>query len=103
MSRMQLATHLKALAADVEFGGPRPGERIVVSIDDWTPARRAVPCLVGRPTGHPILPDRDPIWTSELFFLDVNRGLARTFSRWYRLGEQVEPEYWRDVYREREL
>ena len=38
MSRMQLATHLKALAADVEFGGPRPGERIVVSIDDWTPA-----------------------------------------------------------------
>ena len=37
-------------------------------------------------TGHPLLPDGREIVTSQLMYLDPAMGLARTLSRWYRVG-----------------
>lgn len=37
-------------------------------------------------TGHPLLPDGKEIVTSQLMYLDPGIGLARTLSRWYRVG-----------------
>lgn len=93
MSPTELARHLRLLAKDIETGTPPPGQR-VVEIDQWTLARRAVLCIAGRPIGHPLLPDHDPIYTSELFYFDPDRRLARTWSRWYRLLDEIGPEYW---------
>ncbi|WP_312862228.1 DUF6634 family protein [Rhizobium sp. P32RR-XVIII] len=53
-----------------------------------------MPCLIGRPIGHPKVPDGKMACTSELFYLDRERGIARTMSRWYRLGTCVDPGYW---------
>ncbi|MBY6203184.1 hypothetical protein KUV65_17580 [Maritalea mobilis] len=43
-------------------------------------------------TGHPHLPEDEAVFTSALVFLDPARGLARTSSRWYRLGKHRENE-----------
>ncbi|RJL06024.1 ATP-dependent Lon protease [Paracoccus aestuarii] len=45
-----------------------------------------LPVLWGYVTGHPLLGDRF-IRTSPLIGLSREAGWARTFSRWYRLGE----------------
>lgn len=50
--------------------------------------------LIGYASGHDLLPRRAMdndlerrIGTSPLLYADTVAGLARTFSRWYRLGE----------------
>lgn len=95
MSRAALARHLRRLADDIEclesgcadFDG-------MVDINSWSLAKRDVPCLVGRPMGHPVIGDGRPARTSELFYFDPERGLARSFSRWYRLGTSDRPAHW---------
>jgi hypothetical protein len=62
-----------------------------VQIDQWAIAQRAVPCLIGNVTGHPTL-GNGPTATSELFYMDTERGYARTLSRWYRLRTPCVPE-----------
>jgi len=52
-----------------------------------------VPCLIGRPMGHPSIFDGKTACSSELFYLDPARGIARTMSRWYHLGTRVDAEY----------
>jgi len=47
---------------------------------------RMRPALAGATTGHPLLGDCPIIRTSELFAIDADRGWARTYSRFYRLG-----------------
>ncbi len=42
--------------------------------------------LKGIVTGHPLLPDGDEVVTSQLIYMNPDVGLARTLSRWYRLG-----------------
>ncbi|WP_440657825.1 DUF6634 family protein [Ensifer adhaerens] len=42
--------------------------------------------LGGVVRGHPHLPDGHEIVSSQLFYLDAERGVARTLNRWYRLG-----------------
>lgn len=42
--------------------------------------------MKGIVTGHPLLPDGKEIVTSQLMYLDPDAGLARTLSRWYRIG-----------------
>lgn len=42
--------------------------------------------MKGIVTGHPLLPDGEDVVTSQLMFLDPTVGLARTLSRWYRVG-----------------
>lgn len=41
--------------------------------------------LSGVVSGHPRLREGREIVTSQLFFLDSERGIARTMNRWYRL------------------
>jgi hypothetical protein len=45
--------------------------------------------LTGIVSGHPRLPDGREVITSQLFYLDEDRGLARTMNRWYRLCSSV--------------
>lgn len=45
--------------------------------------------LSGVVSGHPRLADGREIITSQLFYLDEGRGLARTMNRWYRLYSSV--------------
>lgn len=53
-------------------------------------SHRIVPLSVGILTGvveaHPKLGTGREIITSQVFFIDTDLGLARTLSRWYRLG-----------------
>lgn len=59
-------------------------------LDRWQIASRTVPCLIGLSTGHPKLPGKErPIITSDLLLLSETVGLARTGSRWYRLGKKA--------------
>ncbi|WP_349434310.1 hypothetical protein [Pararhizobium sp. A13] len=83
-----LIVRLKSLTADLERLAANKRisfSREPILIDDWILSRRAVPCLLGRMTGHPTIADNNPGVTSEVYFLDENLGLARTLSRWYRL------------------
>ena len=54
-------------------------------LEDWHVSSRHVPNLEGNPVGHPLLDG----WTrtSPLHALSVEAGVARTQSRWYRLGD----------------
>ncbi|MBX5218752.1 hypothetical protein HJC04_00015 [Rhizobium sp. NLR8a] len=45
--------------------------------------------LSGIVHGHPRIGDGRKIVTSQLFYLDADRGIARTMSRWYRLGSRA--------------
>ncbi|WP_312886747.1 DUF6634 family protein [Rhizobium laguerreae] len=42
--------------------------------------------LSGVVSGHPHFADGRHIVTSQLFYLDPERAVARSLSRWYRLG-----------------
>lgn len=93
MTRIQLVHRLRELADELEIPSitvNRPTARI----DQWTVARRAVPCLIGVPTSHPNISDGEPLYSSELFYLDPQKRIARSFSRWYELGEQADPGHW---------
>lgn len=71
------------------------------AMNSWALGMRSVPCLIGRPVGHPNIADGRPAYSSELFYLDAERGIARTMSRWYSLGTRVDPEYWGERFREK--
>lgn len=99
MSRGSLAATLRSLANDLEALDSFDGIGVAgVVLDNWAVARRAVPCLIGCPTGHPKIEDGSPLFSSELFYLDEERGFARSLSRWYRLGRPVEPDFWSKRY-----
>lgn len=53
---------------------------------DWRLGQRTEPALVGFAVGHPALGHR-PVLTSPVYYLDAERGFARTLSRLYKLGE----------------
>lgn len=57
-------------------------------LETWCPqtGEGGRPVLFGEVTGHPRLMDGAMITTSPLLWLDEDRRLARTVSRWYRLG-----------------
>lgn len=69
--------------------GLPPGHILAAAplLDDWSPAARKVPCLVGRPHGHPHVSGRKAAVTSPLCFLSLEQGFARTASRFWRLGD----------------
>ncbi len=56
-----------------------------VTLHEWSLANRPSPCLKGLAENHPILDDGF-VRTSQVFFIDPIAGLARTYSRWYRLS-----------------
>ena len=60
-------------------------------LDDWRYSTRPVVCLEGMSTGHPKRPGaRRPIRTSELWLISEEFGWARTYSRWYALGNRYD-------------
>lgn len=108
ISRAWFETHgaaliekLRRLADDLE-NIDRCADAIALkaAMNSWTLGMRSVPCLIGRPVGHPVISDAKPAFSSELFYLDPIRGVARTLSRWYRLQGRVDPEYWSERLRE---
>lgn len=60
-----------------------------VSISDWIVAKRAVPVLVGTVLGHPRVEDGKAAASTEIVFWDEHWQLARTVTRWYRLGRPL--------------
>ncbi|MDR6828993.1 hypothetical protein J2X48_002909 [Bosea sp. BE271] len=55
-----------------------------VGIRAFSVVDRSVPCLQGLVTAHPTIRP-GPITTSQLFYVDVKGGWARSLSRFYRL------------------
>lgn len=95
VSRSMLIDRLRRLANDLEDIDQCLESTVPrAAINSWTVGRRFVPCLIGRPLGHPTISDGKPACSSELFYFDPERGIARTMSRWYRLGTRVAPGYW---------
>lgn len=83
---------LRSLADDLESvcEGVLPAVPDVL-VNDWFLQYKGTPCIVGKVSGHPIVKG-DYIATTEVFFLSETLGLARTSSRWYRLGRQIDPD-----------
>lgn len=94
-----LISKLRRLADDLAEINQCVAQTPDAAINSWTLGKRVVPCLIGRPMGHPVISDGRSAFSSELFYLDPHRGIARTMSRWYRLGTRVEPEYWGERFR----
>lgn len=94
-SLAETAERLSALAADLRAIalGQIPEELLEGSapiLNRWSLAVRASVCLEGLVSGHPALTGQDrAIRTSELWDLDAEAGWARTYSRWYRLGQRA--------------
>jgi hypothetical protein len=91
-----LIPRLRSLLADVEAAAASsayPFPKECVALDDWMLMRRAVPCLAGTSTGHPDIRDGAPTITSEVFFIDTERRLARSLSRWYLLDDPLSEEF----------
>jgi hypothetical protein len=96
-----LIEKLRRLADDLENIDQEPaGISPQVAMTSWALGRRTAPCLIGRPVGHPNISDGRLAYSSQLFYLDMKRGIARTMSRWYSLGTRVDAEYWDERFRE---
>jgi len=85
---------LKSLVDDLEriFKGDYPDEQLLTNspaITNWKLSTRRTTCLEGVLFEHPRLGFIVPNGiTSELWLLDLDRNYARTFSRFYRLGQK---------------
>lgn len=88
-----VAARYEALAADLRRflaeGYPKPTDDMPL-LDNYTIGARTVPCLVGSPFGHPRLPATERAKTSAVVLPGLLHGVARTESRWYRLGQRIE-------------
>ena len=88
----ELAAALRSLADDLQLlgSGTMPASEMTEAaprLDAWALAFRPQPCLVGQRCGHPRLcQDGRTTITSGLWAISERFGVARTQSRWYRLG-----------------
>ncbi|MGR9470686.1 hypothetical protein [Rhizobium leguminosarum] len=93
-SRRDFIAQLRSLADDLESVSKKAFvPTSYVYLDNWFIGERTVPCLLGRFTGHPVITDGRPGFTSEVFFLDDKHKTARTLSRWYLLGDRMNPAF----------
>ncbi len=85
---------LRTLADDLEaVADGRVAERPITTLmNSWSFATRPAPCLVGHAFGHPSIDDGRRALTSEVYYVDPSLRLARTLSRWYKLGSYEPPE-----------
>ena len=60
-------------------------------IDKWSYGLVPARCIAGSVRGHPILGNLARVHTAELVLIDPESGWARTWSRYYRLGEPERP------------
>ncbi|MEY9768589.1 hypothetical protein ABIA14_000866 [Sinorhizobium fredii] len=84
----ELAASYRKLADDLERYAAMGPASITsqVTISEWIVAKRAVPALVGKITGHPHIGEGNAGVTTELVYVDDKFSVARTMNRWYRLG-----------------
>lgn len=69
----------------------RPSEECVHQwplLADWSYGSRPAPCLVGTVEGHPLIRNGTRVHTSELVLLDPALRWARTWTKFYRLGQR---------------
>lgn len=95
---------LEALAAALEVLGlsPLPPEWFLAKmessapiLENWKFAIRPAFCLSGLVTGHPALAgERRSIITSELWLFSKSLRWARSYNRFYRLGEPCDTASW---------
>ncbi|WP_137157508.1 DUF6634 family protein [Rhizobium sp. FKL33] len=92
LQREDLAIRLEALAADLRGVGTKGFtlSTSFVDITDWSLAVRPTACLEGFVWDHPTV-GTERVKTSELYYFDKKAGIARTLSRWYRLGQPYQP------------
>ena len=55
-------------------------------LDEYAYVPQSSLALTGIVTGHPRILNGDRCMTTQVFYLDVELGIARTVNRWYRLG-----------------
>ncbi|MBY3176549.1 hypothetical protein HFO27_18170 [Rhizobium leguminosarum] len=89
--RRALLAKLQSLVTDLAAPDFPHASSIPVMIDKWKVGRREVPCLLGETFGHPNIFDGGASISSELFYFDPEGGIARTLSRWCRLGTPSNP------------
>lgn len=82
---------VRHLLRDLEraANGGHPDRRVIARapvLDNWQPAFRQEPCLIGAVMGHPTITNGHKTQTSGLWLLAPAFGYARTFSRVYALG-----------------
>ena len=78
-------TRLTAALTALETGPTEADLASAPVLDGWNAAvmgKEAI--LVGQVHGHPVA--EGEVYTSPVLMLDVERGIARTISRWYRIG-----------------
>ncbi len=85
---------LRRLADDLEAvaNGGVVSKRPTALMRSWSFATRPAPCLAGHAFGHPNIGDGRRALTSEVYYVDPGRRLARTLSRWYELDSYEQPE-----------
>lgn len=82
---------LETLAGDLSdiLAGKAPPEEVLSRaplLNRWRIGLAFSPVLVGYVVGHPNIPD-GVVTTSDLWLMEEDGGWARTFSRYYRLGD----------------
>jgi hypothetical protein len=89
------ADQYEALAADLrrvlEEGYPKLSEDTPL-LDNFVFAKRGATCLKGNAVYHPSLDATIVTTTSALALISLEAGVARTQSRWYRLGQRLEQD-----------
>jgi hypothetical protein len=85
----QVLRELSDALAEAAYGNIPKDVASLPALHQWVLATHEVAHLIGYSEDHPVLGDR-PISTSQLFFISEELGLARTMSRWYRLGEPLD-------------
>jgi len=95
----QTIEQARRLADDLErllLNGNRPTASDLYNaptIDCWAHTTAASPALIGVLSGHPLIADGRIAVTSNLFALgpSASQPWARTWSRWYKLGDPAAP------------
>lgn len=84
----QILADLKAISAGV---GPTDADLArAPTLTFWTHAVTPMPCLAGHVQDHPNLGGDRLISTSMLWCINYEHRWARTHSRWYRLGQNID-------------
>jgi len=91
-----LAAELRRLADDLDrlaaSGRPSPADLAGAPVlSNVRMGSNPNPGLRGTVIGHPDVPDGDYVETTDLYAVDPEGRWARTWSRWYALGEHAPP------------
>lgn len=78
----------RRIADDLEDFASSATPHTTVLLQNWSPMRVSAFALQGFSYGHPRFDDGRAIFTSQLIYANLELGLARTYSRWYRLGSK---------------